>query len=504
MSVCLPLTRRDFLRTSAALGAVAATGSLPLPARQPGAVATKPNLVFVFSDQQSFDMLGAAGNSMIRTPNLDAFARSGVRFTNCYSNYPVCTPFRGMLMTGRHPLHQGAFSNDVPLLHDTGTTFADALNAEGYQTGYVGKWHLLGGDRIRPIPKGPDRHGFDGTFLTDNCTVEYRAGKCYFWNERGHREIFDDWQVYGQTRQAQAFIRQRDRARPFALFLSWHPPHDWGKTADGYYRYDTLPELAEQYDGVDIQLRPAVTDRSDRRREQMRNHMAMCTGVDEAFGRLMQTLREEGLDDNTIVVFTSDHGDMLGAHGATRPKMTAHDYSARVPLLLRLPGGPQSSRASDLLIGSLDLMPTCLGLMGIEPPEEVHGQNLARAIRAGNDDAVESLPLFCLAQPYQWRGVVTRDYLFSFQKNAIEPGLGDVLFDRQNDRDQLENRFADPSSSAVRRELETLTREWMARFEDAPFWEHNQIAQAMGPQWRAGGNPRPDLPPPISALRANS
>lgn len=117
----------------------------------------KPNLVFVFSDQQSFDMMGCAGNGQIHTPRLDRFAQESVRLTNCFGNTPVCTPWRGMLLSGMHSLHNGAFANDRPMLPGKGKYFAEALRDDGYQTAYVGKWHIYGGKRDRPVPAGPYR-----------------------------------------------------------------------------------------------------------------------------------------------------------------------------------------------------------------------------------------------------------------------------------------------------------------------------------------------------------
>ena len=138
-------------------------GSLSQAAVKPAA--RRPNLVFVFSDQQSFDMLGCAGNKDIITPNLDKFAAEGVRFTQCVSSSPVCTPFRGMLLTGQHPLRSGAFCNDIRIVPGEGRYFGEVLRDAGYACGYVGKWHLYGGDRNRPIPAGPFRYGFDQRFL---------------------------------------------------------------------------------------------------------------------------------------------------------------------------------------------------------------------------------------------------------------------------------------------------------------------------------------------------
>jgi len=277
--------------------------------------AEKPNLVFIFSDQQTFDMLGCYGNKQIITPNLDKFSEQSVLFTHCFSNSPVCTPFRGMLMSGQQPLYNGAFVNDKPLVPGHGKKFAEVLRDAGYNTAYVGKWHLQGGDRDRPIPPGEMRYGFDELFVSNNCHVDFRAGKCFYWNEEGQKSFFDKWEVYGQTDQALEYLDSRKNSvKPFALFVSWHPPHDWGKFKGEdslmHYKYDAPDELMAMYNRDSIKMRPGVENTPDRRR-MYHGHMAMTTGVDIAFGQLMEKLKALNLEENTLVVFTSDHGDML-------------------------------------------------------------------------------------------------------------------------------------------------------------------------------------------------
>ena len=139
---------------------------------------SRPNLVFLFSDQQSSDMLGCYGNGQVITPNIDRFAAESVQFQHCVSNSPVCTPYRGILMSGQYGLFTGAIRNDYQMGPGAGTYFGEVLRDAGYRMGYIGKWHLFGGDRLRPIPPGPYRFGFDHTFLSNNCTLEYRGGRC--------------------------------------------------------------------------------------------------------------------------------------------------------------------------------------------------------------------------------------------------------------------------------------------------------------------------------------
>ncbi len=277
--------------------------------------------------------------------------------------------------------------------------------------GYIGKWHLLGVDRNRPIPPGKMRYGFDGVFLSDNCHVDFRPGKCFFWNSEGKKVFFDEWEVYGQTNQALEFLDSCSpkSEEPFALFISWHPPHDWGIHPDSLvYQYDTIPELMNLYDPTKIHLRPNVKD-SPAVRRAYQGYYGMISGVDTAFGWLMEKLRKKGLEDDTIVVFTADHGANLHSYDYTITKNHPEDISTRVPFLMRFPNHLPKNMSSQLLINPMDLMPTILGLLGLNIPGSVQGNDLSSAILNGREDTVDSVPLFFFHP--SWRGVYTRQFI---------------------------------------------------------------------------------------------
>ena len=502
------ITRRDFLKFAGLAAGAAAFPTLgkadppgsqslgkPLAAGPSASARGRPNLVFVFSDQQSFDMLGCYGNKEIVTPNIDAFAAEGVRFNQCVSSQPVCTAYRGMLLTGRHPLRCGALKNDVRVVPGGGRYFGEVLRDAGYRMGYFGKWHLYGGDRNRPIPPGPFRYGFDHDFLSNNCTLLYDAQHAYYWDERGQKRLYGDWEPYAQTRQALRFVEE-NAGRPFALFLSWHPPHNWGQAHAGY---DAPKELLTIYDADTLTLRPNVQD-TPRHRQMYQGHMAMCTGLDRAFGELMGQLKTRGLAENTLVVYTSDHGDMLMSHGWPYNKGVPENESCRVPLLLRWPRGLQP-RVSDLLFGTLDFMPTLLGLMGLAAPETCQGRNLAGEIRAAQDDAVESVPLFYFAG--NWRGVYTRrhTYAFDLPGGEVEPAAKTAgwkryacLYDRAADPRERHNLYDAPEHRALRETLHAQALAWMKQFGDTgvSFKElinRVMVAQDIGPDPGRGDGP---------------
>lgn len=464
----------------------------------------KPNLLIILSDQHSYDMLGCYGNPQIKTPNLDRFASEGVLFRNCFSNQPVCTPFRGMLMSGKHPLKNGAFVNDYPLLPDP-SLLGEVLKANGYQTAFIGKWHLLGGNRDRPIPNNM-RYGFD-TLLTNNCHVDFRPGKCFFWNDAGEKEYFDTWEVYGQTNQALGYLDQVDKNKPFALIVSWHPPHDWGKFkgVDGqmHYRYETLDELMALYDPDTLQLRPDRTSSPDLRR-MYHGHMSMVSGVDMAFGQLMGKLEELGLTDHTLTIFSADHGDMLESHNASLPKQTIHDYSARIPLLMRFPEKISEAYEAELLIGAMDLMPTILGLLGLETKFVYDGKDLSTSILEQDHDAVDFLPMWNYQRSVNinrntsWRGVITKNYTFS----TTDPNsdlqlveglseLSNVLYDRKKDPAQLYNHYNNPAFAAIRDSLKQLMDQWMKEFRDPFFSAADFEALKSEEEWMNQPNQSP-------------
>ena len=454
------MNRREFMNISgAAFGTLAvtdSTGSAPNAdqARKPSG----PNLLFVFSDQQSWDMLGCYGNDQIITPNIDKMAAEGVRFNDCVSSCPVCTPYRGMLMSGQHPLYNGCMVNDIQMLPGNGRCLGEVLRDAGYHTGYIGKWHLHGGQRKRPIPPGPLRYGFDGEFYSNNCDLNFSAERAFYWDDKGRRVKLGEFEPDGQTDQALDFLDRYAGKKPFALFVSWHPPHNWGGGYPAPAKYRRL------YDPKAIKLRPGCRDTS-RIRSEYQGYMAMCTNLDDNVGRLLEALKKKGISDNTLVVYTSDHGDLLRSHGIHDwHKSRPEHVSCRVPLILHWPG-TLSPRVSGMLVGTLDLMPTLLGLLKLAPPRTCQGMNYSKALIKGKDSATESVPLFFWGENSDWRGVYTHRYTYAFEPAGATKGIN-VLYDRREDPHELKDLFASPEHRKLRNELHELTGKWMAKFQD--------------------------------------
>jgi arylsulfatase A-like enzyme len=456
----------------------------------------KPNLLFVFSDQQSFDMLGCAGNPQIKTPNLDAFARQGVRFEHAVANCPVCTPCRSMLLSGRHPLHNNCFDNDRRLLNEgeIGPGLGHVLRDAGYRMGYVGKWHLHGGDRNRPIPAGPDRQGFDDRFLSNNCHLNYHPDNSYYWTEDGEKVMFGKWEVAGQTDQALEFLAESTAEQPFCLVVSWHPPHNHeGGNPQAYWGFDAPEAFKALYNEADIVPRGHLPNTPENRRMTL-GYYAMCSEVDHHFGRLLGMLEEKGFADNTLVVFTSDHGETFGAHAAQCHKGNPEDVAVRIPLLMRMPQVLPADYTSRLLIGMLDMPPTIMGLMGHRIPPSWQGQDRTSAILNKDDDAVDSVPIFNFKP--SWRGVYTRRYTFAMENIERTPDMHtrfgsdlpdqrkciqnfNVLYDREEDPLQLRNLINTTERLDTIWELTQRTHDWCATFND-PFLSYKQLIGIVG------------------------
>ena len=467
----------------------------------------QPNILFVLTDQQSHDMLGCAGNSQIKTPNLDAFAREGIRFEHAVSNSPVCTPYRSMLLSGRHPLHNNCFDNDRRLLNkdEIGPGIGHVLRDAGYKMGYVGKWHLYGGDRDRPIPQGSERHGFDDLFLSNNCHVNYHPDHSYYWSEEGEKVMFNEWETKGQAGQALNFLDTVDSQDPFCLFVSWHAPHNHGGgDRNAYWGFDAPEEFKSLYNEDEINPRGQLPNTPENRKMTL-GYYAMCSEVDHYFGQLMDKLKERGVDENTLVVFSSDHGENFGAHAAQSHKGNPHDVAVRIPLLMRMPSELPGNRVSELLIGVLDYPSTLLGLMGHEVPSNWQGKNLATAIAEGNDDAVDSLPIFNFKP--SWRGVYTKQYTFAFENiertRDISTRFGsdlpdrrkhtpnfNVLYDRESDPLQVNNLINSTEHIPVAMELTEKTHDWLDVFND-PFLSYKQTIEIVGDQ---------EIPSPIEQI----
>ena len=410
----------------------------------------RPNLLFVFADQMRAQSCGFMGNEQVRTPNMDRMAAQGVVFENAVSSCPVCTPYRGSLLTGRYPLACRTAMNDVRLPVDE-LCIAEVLGEEGYATGYIGKWHLDGPYRGGFTPPGPRRQGFD-FWAANECTHAYMD--THYYRDEPEPIFIDGYEADGFTEIAIEFIEER-ADDPFCLFLSWAPPHN---------PYHEMPAEYDVYAPAALELPPNTAEFA---REDIAGYYGHITALDRNLGRLLGTLEQHGIAEDTIVVFTSDHGDMLGAHGLQR-KQKPWDESIMVPWVMQWPGGLPAGMRTDTLINVPDVMPTLLSLMGVEIPDTVQGYDLSGAARG--EGGIEPTSAY-IANPMPfpgdqheggpWRGVRTKTH--TYVEDESGPWL---LYDNVADPYQQENLIDTHGLGGVRAELHAELVAWMAEIGD--------------------------------------
>ena len=423
----------------------------------------RPNIVYVFADQWRVQDTGYAGNSQVETPHLDTLAAQSINFTHAVAGIPVCCPARACLLTGQHALTHGVFVNDVHLADDA-VSMAKLFKAVGYDTAYVGKWHVDGRGRSNYISP-ESRQGFD-YWKALECTHDYNDSR-YYAGDSEQPLKWDGYDAIEQTRDVQSYLRGRkDEGQgdtPFLLLLSWGPPHAPYETAPETYR--------EMYDPDTIQLRPNVPpEMAEEARDWIAGYYAHCTALDDCLGSLLQTLEEEGLAENTIFVFTSDHGDMLGSQGEVK-KQRPWEESIRVPFLLRWPQRfGREGRAVEALLDTPDILPTLLSLSDIPIPESVEGRDFSATIEGGQDPSGGAALIYC-PHPFgqflredggrEYRGLRTLSHTYARDLNG--PWL---LYDNDNDPYQLNNLVNRAELQALQADLDALLYKKLAERGD--------------------------------------
>ncbi len=414
----------------------------------------RPNVIFVFADQWRYSACGFGGEE-VRTPNIDALRKESILFSSAVSNCPVCSPARASILTGRYPLTHGVFVNDVRL-DPSSTSVAEVFRDHGYETAYIGKWHLDGsGSRRAFIPRNR-RAGFE-FWMGYECNHRYFEG--YYYAEDGTLRRWEGYEPEAQTTAAIDYIRHRaQEGRPFLLFLSWGPPHD---------PYHEVPErLLQFYEQHPPTPPPNVPSHLRERAQQLlQGYYAHVTALDEQVGRLIEALYETGIEEDTIFILTSDHGDMLCSHGLMF-KQWPHEESIRVPFLLRWPSRyGKTSRTFEEPFGMPDIAPTLLGLCGLEIPDTFEGRNVAPRLD-GKEQPCDELAgvLLMNVWPFgnnprrsggrEWRGIRTSRHTYA--RTLEGPWL---LFDNEADPHQMCNLCNLPETEGIQSLLDERLQE---------------------------------------------
>ncbi|WP_150107556.1 sulfatase family protein [Pedosphaera parvula] len=428
-------------------------GSTSCAATQP------PNVLFIIADQWRAEAMGYNGNPDVKTPHLDHLQSESVDFVNAVSSVPVCSPTRASLMTGQRALTHGVFVNDVPL-SPKAITLSKVLHQAGYDTACIGKWHLDGHGRSQFIPR-ERRQNFDYWKVLE-CTHQYNNS--FYFADLPFKLKWDGYDVFAQTHDASQYLRNHSHAKkPFFLYLSWGPPHDPYQTAPATYR--------SQYQAAKIKTRLNVPPGMRASAQtNLAGYYSHCTAIDSCVGTLLQTLKDTGLETNTLVIFTSDHGDMLHSHGLVK-KQHPFDESIRVPLLMRWPAGLGTQpRKLDAPFNSPDFMPTILGLCGAPVPNTVEGIDYSAYLQ-GDVNPSDGATLISCPVPFgeysrqhggrEYRGIRTTRYTYVRDLNG--PWL---LFDNLEDPAQMDNLVGQPECAQLEEDLEKILLQKLAEAND--------------------------------------
>ncbi|MBK5292968.1 MAG: sulfatase [Acidobacteriia bacterium] len=446
------LTRRGFLASG--LGALTAYA----------AGDSRPNILFLFPDQLRAQALGCMGNSDVKTPHMDRLASQGLLMENTLANTPVCCPARANILTGNYAHKNGMIANDLRL-RESHVTLAETLGNAGYRTGFIGKWHLDGGRRLPGfVPPGPRRQGFQ-FWAANECSHSHF--KAHYFRDTDQPIPFDKFEPEVWTDLGIEFLNgAKADTRPFFLSVQMGPPHN---------PYIAPPEYSRRYDPARITMRPNWRQESGMPGpKQIAEYYAMTTAVDDQIGRMVARLDELGLGENTIVMVSSDHGDMLGSQGLPL-KRKPWEESIHVPGIVRYPKRVKAGRRSRALFTHVDFAPTLLGLCGVKRQASMQGADLSRVI-TGESGQGPDAAFFQIFGPYQagkviagWRGVRTGRYMYARYENAPW-----VLYDLEQDPYQLRNLVEDHASQEVRQDMERRLAGWMQRTGDS--WRYNWSA----------------------------
>ncbi|HME53804.1 MAG TPA: sulfatase [Candidatus Lokiarchaeia archaeon] len=409
-------------------------------------MATKPNVIILLADQLRAQALGYAGDVNARTPRIDALARQSVNFSNTITCCPLCSPARASLLTGQFPLSHRVIINDVHL-GNVAPSIASVFRNAGYDTAYIGKWHLDGsGNRSAFIPK--DRRQEFSFWSVLECTHDYYHS--LYW---GDDDMMHQWKGYdaiAQSKAAREYIKSRDSSTPFFLVVSWGPPHDPYRAVSWQFKRKFPPGHLD----TRLNVPDPVQKQS---RKDLSGYYAHVSALDYCCGMILDAVKETGIEKETIIVFMSDHGDLLGSHGL-QGKQAPWDESIRIPLLIKDPrmvGG--NKLETDYPINVPDIMPTILSLCNLPVPDSVEGRDRS-GVMTGGEVPVDGAALFACYSPIcnwhetgkEYRGIRTSQH--TFVRSLQGPWL---LYDNIADPFQLHNLVGNKAFSDVQDRLDT-------------------------------------------------
>ena len=439
------------------------------------------NIIFYFSDQQRWDTCGCYGQPLNITPNLDALAKEGVKFENAFSPQPVCGPCRALFQTGRYATETGCFRNNL-MLPSGIKTLGNYIEEAGYETAYIGKWHLASDGElekaptidhtITAIPKEL-RGGYTGYWrAADVLEFTSNGYDGYVFDENNNRIDFKGYRADCINDMALEFFDTYDRKKPFFMTVSQIEPHH----QNDHNHYEGPDGSKERF--ADFVLPHDLEVLKGNAAEEYPDYLGQCASLDENLGKLIARLKQEGLYENTIIIYTSDHGSHFKTrntdshlNGYDDYKRTGHDAALHVPLVIA--GGPFTGGITVKELVSTESIPkTILSLAGVEVGDAMIGEKLLDVVQKKDNNRVEQV-FAQISESRIGRVIRTPDYLYGVYAPGINGGekgasdfyADDYLYDLKEDPWQLNNVAANPAYQAAKEDLRHRLLDWIEKAE---------------------------------------
>ena len=439
------------------------------------------NIIFYFTDQQRWDTCGCFGQPLDITPNLDRLAGEGVKFDNAFSPQPVCGPCRALFQTGRWPTETGCFRNNIMLPAGV-KTLGNYIEEAGYETAYIGKWHLASDGELEKPP------AIDHTVTA--IPRELRGGYTGFWraadvleftshgydgfvfDENDRRIDFKGYRADCINDMALEFLDGYTGEKPFFMTVSQIEPHHQNDRK----HYEGPEGSKERF--RDFILPEDLKALGGNAAEEYPDYLGQCASLDENLGRLVAKLKEKGLYENTVIIFASDHGSHFltrnrddHLNGYDDYKRSCHDACLHVPLVIA--GGPyRGGRAVEELVSTASLPKTILALAGVDVGGAMIGENLLDVVEKKSDNRPNEI-FAQISESRVGRCIRTARYTYSVYAPGVNGGeaaasdryADDFLYDMEKDPHQLNNVVADPAYVQVKEELRARLLDWIERAE---------------------------------------
>ena len=441
------------------------------------------NIIFYFSDQQRWDTCGCFGQPLPITPNLDALAGEGVKFDNAFSPQPVCGPCRALFQTGKYPTETGCFRNNL-MLPSGIKTLANYIEEAGYETAYVGKWHLASDGELEKAPTVDHtitaipaelRGGYTGFWRTaDVLEFTSHGYDGYVFDENNNRVDFKGYRADCINDFALEYLDQYDGKKPFFMTVSQIEPHH----QNDHNHYEGPKGSKEKY--ANFVLPHDLEVLKGNAAEEYPDYLGACAALDRNLGKVIDRLKKEGLYENTVIIFGADHGSHFKTrnrdghlNGYDDYKRSGHDAALRVPLVIA--GGPfKGGKVEEQIVSTASLPKTILALAGVDVGDKMIGENLADVV-AGNTPNRVNEAFAQISESRCGRCIRTPDFLYAVYAPGVNGGeaaaadvyADDYLYDLRVDPVQLNNVVADPAYAEAKAMLRGRLLDWIKRAEGA-------------------------------------